>query len=392
METEIQILFQNNFLSKKQYRTLLGSLPADITELKNRLLEAGWLDLPDWDEAELVLKPDSNTQYNQDKAPDTNNEIMSALHTTALQIANSETTVLLLGESGVGKSRLASLIHENSPRRNGPFVTVSCGSIPDSLLESELFGVIKGAYTGANKSRDGRFKRAEGGTIFLDEIGELGPGLQVKLLRVIQEKLVEPLGASGEIRVDVRLITATNRNLEDDIKSGRFRKDLYFRLNVIPLTLPSLSARTEDIIPLAEYFIKQFENKTNRHYHILNDGLKETLLNYNWPGNIRELENCIERLIVLADHDGNLHCEDLPPRMIPELNQKTNSAPLFNKRYTEKTIQGSLLDSQKALIRTAMENTSGSISKSAKILGVHRNTLRNKLKAFNLNPALFKKK
>ena len=377
-----------------------------LETLKEVLLGDMYLDQPDWKEALDLLESPQETP--EERAPESSNPDMVLLYKTAMRVAAADTTILVLGQSGVGKSRLARLIHESSPRRKYPFITVSCGSIPENLLESELFGVEKGAYTGANRSREGRFQKAHGGTIFLDEIGELTPQLQVKLLRVIQEKKIEPLGSAGEIDVDVRLIAATNRNLEEDTASGRFREDLYFRLNVVPLTMSPLNQRKEDILNLTRYFLRLFEQKDGVHYDISDAAIESILLNYSWPGNIRELENCMERMAVLSDN-GILKPEDFPPRILREVGYKPDStfhrggetsapsedqvAPVAmeNVVYTEENFP-TLKDMENNHIKLAMQTTEGNVNKAAQMLKIHRNTLTRKLEDLNLTPASFRKK
>jgi two-component system, NtrC family, response regulator HydG len=215
-------------------------------------------------------------------------------------VAPTDTSVLILGESGTGKERIAECVHELSPRMNRPLVKVNCAALPESLIESILFGHEKGAFTGATEKRIGKFEQANGGTIFLDEIGELRIEMQVKLLRVLQEKEIERIGGSDTLKVDVRIIAATNRNLEKEVSEGRFRMDLYYRLNVFPLIMPSLRERQDDIPLLAEYFIQQAAAKTGKRLESLTPDLVEKLLGYNWPGNIRELSHVLERAVLMA--------------------------------------------------------------------------------------------
>ena len=369
------------------------------------LLERSYLDPPDWKEAEGLLV--SGTTIVGETAPDSLNVRMQELYATAMRVAATDTTVLVLGESGVGKTRLARLIHENSTRRSGPFITVACGSIPDTLLESELFGVEKGAYTGAVRSREGRFQRAHGGTIFLDEIGELSASLQVKLLRVIQERKIEPLGSSQEMEVDVRLVTATNRNLEDDIEAGRFREDLYFRLNVVPLTMLPLRERKEDIVPLAEYFLRRFAEKDGVAYSLESPEVKAVLQRYDWPGNIRELENCLERLAVLCA-GGVLRVIDFPQRILQESGYKPGIRPVEHQgeHSSGPAPQVAALDIPRAAdgefltlremehrhIVGALELANGNVYRAAGLLKIHRNTLARKLDEMNVKPTDFKKR
>ena len=219
------------------------------------------------------------------------------------RIATADSSVLILGESGVGKELFAEQIHLYSPRREKPFIRVNCAALPETLLESELFGHVKGAFTDATSERRGRFELANDGTIFLDEIGEIPISLQAKLLRVIQNKTFEKVGSSESIRVDVRIIAATNKDIEKSVEEGNFRSDLYYRLNVLPLYIPPLRQRTEDISELAQYFLKRFNRETNKQIQGFSDKALEILLSYSWPGNIRELENTIERAVVIAKTD-----------------------------------------------------------------------------------------
>ncbi|MBI3396428.1 MAG: sigma-54-dependent Fis family transcriptional regulator, partial [Spirochaetia bacterium] len=320
---------------------------------------------------------------------------------TARRVSHTDTTVLVLGESGVGKSRLARFMHNNSPRRQGPFITVSCGSIPETLLESELFGVEKGAYTGAVKTREGRFQAANGGTIFLDEIGELPPPLQVKLLRVIQERKIEPLGSGKEMEVDVRVIAATNRNLDEEVASGRFREDLYFRLNVVPLVMLPLRERREDIIPLAQYFLSLYAEKDGTRYGITRPEILTVLQSYSWPGNIRELENCMERMAVLSKN-GELKVADLPPRILEEADVRTNpsvASPAPGRDSLALPDEGhppdldhfpSMRDIEDRYIRLALQTSRGSIIKAADLLKIHRNTLSRKIEEMGIDPTAYK--
>jgi len=231
--------------------------------------------------------------------------LLSALD-LSIQVAPYSTSVLILGESGTGKERIAQAIHTISPRKNMPFIKVNCAAIPETLMESELFGHEKGAFTGAVEKRKGRFEQADGGTIFLDEIGELPLEMQVKLLRVLQEKEVDPIGGRSPIKVDVRVVAATSRNLEQEVAAGKFRLDLYYRLNVFPISLPPLRERKSDIPRLAEYFAQKFYNEFHKTNAAISGAMIEELCNYNWPGNIRELENVMERTVILHDEKGEL--------------------------------------------------------------------------------------
>jgi len=231
------------------------------------------------------------------------------------KVAPTDSTVLVTGESGTGKELLVRALHANSRRADKPFVPINCGAIPKELLESELFGHEKGAFTHAIRSRPGRFEMADGGTIFLDEIGEMELSLQVKILRVLQEKEIERVGGTGSKKVDVRIVAATNRDLEAEVAAGRFREDLYYRLNVIPLHLPPLRQRGNDVLLLARYFLNHFCVKKNRVPLVLDETTRRILAAYAWPGNVRELENFMERLSILVDGD-TVCMEDLPPKIL----------------------------------------------------------------------------
>lgn len=284
------------------------------------------------------------------------------------RVAKSDSTVLIHGESGTGKEMVARLIHKASNRQNNRFIPISCAALPETLLESELFGYERGAFSGAEKRKIGKFELAHRGTLFLDEIGDLPLSTQVKLLRVLQEFTFERLGSNTTIKVDVRLITATNQDLEKKISDGTFRKDLYYRLNVIAIVIPPLKTRKEDIKPLVEHFINKFSCRCNKKIKgISKQGLNK-LLRYDWPGNIRELENVIERAVVLC-RSTLLESGDFP--------LKTE----FDKRIND--IE-SLHEVEKEHIKMILKKTDYSLSEAAKRLGIHRNTLRLKMKEYGI--------
>lgn len=312
-----------------------------------------------------------------------NSRAMQEVFGLIAQVADTNTTVLINGETGTGKELVARAIHLNSLRKNGPLIYVNCAAMPDTLIESELFGHEKGAFTGALHQRRGRFEEAHGGTIFLDEVGELSAAAQVKLLRVLQEKQIQPLGTSKIINVNVRVITATNRNLEQDIIAGRFRSDLYYRLNVFPLYLPSLRERGTDIIMLADHFVLKFAKELNKPVQRISTPVLETFLAYQWPGNVRELENCIERAVLLANGD-TIEVFHLPP----SLQMKTKDG--------EKKEQGKLrnvVESQeRVLIINALKETQGNQSKAAKLLGTTKRITQYKIQKFGIDPWQFRPK
>ncbi|MES1221024.1 MAG: sigma 54-interacting response regulator [Bacteroidota bacterium] len=286
------------------------------------------------------------------------------------QVAGSDTSVLILGESGTGKERIADCIHNLSPRKNKPFVKVNCAALPSTLIESELFGHEKGAFTGATDKRIGKFEKADQGTIFLDEIGEMPLDLQVKLLRVLQEKYIERIGSRDITPVNVRIIAATNRNLEKEVAEGRFRLDLYYRLNVFPIDLPPLRERTEDIPALAGHFISLYNRKAGKKISGLSERALKTMTQYNWPGNIRELENIIERSVLLAK--GNI-IEEIS---LPSIQQKTTT--VNNAEIRQKTIH----ENERDYIISVLKKCNGRIwgtGGAAEILNLPPTTLRSRM-------------
>ncbi|HYA13134.1 MAG TPA: sigma 54-interacting transcriptional regulator [Syntrophales bacterium] len=299
------------------------------------------------------------------------------------QVSDTNTTVLINGETGTGKELIARAIHLNSSRRDNPLIYVNCAAMPDTLIESELFGHEKGAFTGALQQRKGRFEEANGGTIVLDEVGELSATAQAKLLRVLQEKQIQPLGSSKVVNVNVRVIAATNRDLEQDIISGRFRTDLYYRLNVFPIYLPPLRERGSDIIMLTDHFVLKYAKRLGKPVKRISTPVLETFLAYQWPGNVRELENCIERAVLVATGD-TIESLHLPP----SLQVKT--------RDGEKKEQGKLknvVESQeRALIIDALKETRGNQSKAAKLLGTTKRITQYKIQKFGIDPWQFRPK
>lgn len=291
---------------------------------------------------------------------------MQGIYELIKRIADSEATVLLTGESGSGKEVIARAIHYSSRRANKPFVAINCAALPDSLLESELFGYEKGAFTGATSRKPGRFEMADGGTIFLDEIGDMSINMQAKLLRVLQDRSFEHLGGNDTISVDVRIIAATNRDLQRAMKEGAFREDFYYRLSVIPINVPPLRERKEDIPDLALHFLKRYD-KRGLIKGISRQAMDE-LRDYNWPGNIRELENAIERAVILCD-SGVIQPEHLPI----SVQRDEPSQPALNIDIPDQGIDLETLEKQ--LIKKALEKTGGNQTKAAKLLGLTRSAL-----------------
>lgn len=290
-------------------------------------------------------------------------------------VAPTEATVLITGESGTGKELIASTLHDNSRRRNGPLIKVNCAALVENLLESELFGHEKGAFTGADRRREGKFVQANDGTLFLDEIGETTPAMQVKLLRVLQEHEVQRIGGQETIGVDVRLLAATNKILEDEISAGRFREDLYYRLNVVSIHVPPLRERQEDISLLADFFLQKYAEKNRRKIAGITPRCMDLLLHYPWPGNVRELENAIERGVILLRGD-YLDEESLPIAIKKWAEEKKPTAITGPDRRSD------LAEAEKRVILKALEETGGNKSEAARQLGITRKTLQTKLKKY----------
>jgi transcriptional regulator with PAS, ATPase and Fis domain len=292
------------------------------------------------------------------------------------RVAHSGATVLLQGESGTGKELLARLIHTLSPRSERPMIIVNCASLAENLLESELFGHEKGAFTGAFRKRIGRFEEADGGTLFLDEIGELSPSIQVKLLRFLQEREFQRVGGNQTIRSDVRIISATNRNLEGRVKEGTFREDLFYRLNVVTITVPPLRTRKEDVPPLIDHFLRRFAIKNGKEVRGITPQAMDLLLKYDYPGNVRELENIIERAVVI-NREAVISSRDLPFSVEPSC-----SSP--NGLIMAGTLKESVETLECQLIQKAMWESSNHQTKAANLLGISERMLRYKLKKYEL--------
>ncbi|MFZ1983546.1 MAG: sigma-54 dependent transcriptional regulator [Desulfatitalea sp.] len=297
---------------------------------------------------------------------------MQQIYEVIDRISSGSPTILIRGESGTGKELVANVIHQNSVRKNRPFIPVNCGAITEGLLESELFGHIKGSFTGAVKDTMGLFKAANGGTIFLDEIAEVQPSLQVKLLRALQERKIRPVGDTRETEVDVRVIAATNKNLEEAIRNKSFREDLYYRLNVISMHMPSLREIKEDIPHLVNHFIKKFSNDSHRVVTRITPEAMDLLIKYDWPGNVRQLENVIERAFALGIDDA-IHAEDLPP----ELRSMNQQSPIGEDNFN-------LIDNERVLITRALQQTKGNKAEAAKLLGINLTTVYRKMEKYRI--------
>jgi len=301
---------------------------------------------------------------------------MQEVFEAVYRVADSRATVILYGESGTGKELIAKAIHYMGPREKHPFVKFNCASIPEGLLESELFGHEKGAFTGAVSIRKGRFERAHSGTILLDEIGDLPINLQPKILRVLQEKEFERVGGEQTIKADVRLIAATSRNLEKLVAKGMFREDLFYRLNVVPLLLPALRERKEDIPLLVDFFLKRFNNENKKHVSIFPEALR-VMVDYSWPGNVRELENTIERLVVMSDGKV-ISTSDLPINL---------HVPLHQDGFQKESLQAGIEDIEKSSILDALEKTGWVQAKAARLLGLTPRQIGYKICKYSIKPS-----
>jgi Nif-specific regulatory protein len=305
-------------------------------------------------------------------------EVFEMVH----RVADSNATVLLRGESGTGKSLVAKALHHNSQRAGGPFLVVNCSALPENLLESELFGHEKGAFTGAEQRKKGRFELAEGGTLFLDEIGEISTTVQIKLLNVIQERCFQRLGGSEIIKADIRLVAATNRNLEEAVLEGVFREDLYYRLNVFPVHLPPLRERRTDILLLAEYFLDQYCRENNKKIERISTTAIDLLIKYHWPGNVRELQNCMERAVLICDSN-TISSVHLPPTLQSSDSVSTDS-PL--------SLSGAVESFERELIIDALKHTNGNQTKAAARLETSLRIINYKIHNYGIDPKQFKVK
>lgn len=299
------------------------------------------------------------------------------------KVADCDSTILLNGETGTGKGMVARAIHQKSKRRNKPFISINCGAIPENLLESELFGHVRGAFTGATSSKQGKFELADSGTILLDEIGDMSSDLQVKVLKVLEEGEFEQVGGAKTIKVDVRIVAATHRDLSDEVQKGNFREDLYYRLYVIPVMLPSLRDRRSDIPFLISHFLEQFNQKNNRSVHKISEEVLDMMMSHSWPGNVRELKNMMERLVVLKG-SGEISARDLPA----EIKSTHKFEPSTAIEISDEGIclNSAVTEFEKALILQSLEKTKWVKNKAAKLLHLNRTTLVEKIKRHQLQP------
>jgi len=354
-------------------KTVPVSISTSVLKDENGVITGGVETFRDLSEIE-ELKKQIDEKYTFEDII-SKNHLIQKIFNSLPDIAESDSTVLLEGESGTGKELFARAIHNLSPRRQYPYVAVNCGALPDSLLESELFGYVKGAFTDAKRDKPGRFELAEGGTIFLDEVGDMSPASQIKLLRVVQEKEYEPLGSSSTRKMNVRVITATNKDLMKEVVEGRFRADLYYRVNVIRIDLPALSRRREDIPLLIEHFIDKFNVKNRKRIIGVTDDVMDHLMAYAFPGNIRELENIIEHAFVLC-HSARIGLNHLPPEVL-----RSEEGMAISVSDSESPLAAA----ESQAIIDALTLNRGNRMKTARALGVSKATLWRKMKKYGIS-------
>ena len=351
-----------------QLLTAMGSMAALALDSARRM---EWLE-----EENRRLQAEMNIEHNMVGESPRMRDVYQFIN----RVAPKDSTVLISGESGTGKELVARAIHRNSTRASKPYVAINCAAIAENLLESELFGHEKGAFTGAIAQKKGKLESAEGGTVFLDEIGELAPMLQAKMLRVLQEREFERVGSTKTIKLDIRLIAATNRDLEEEVRKGGFREDLFYRLNVVSMRMPGLRERREDISLLASYFAAKYAKRANRNVVGISPQARAFLLNYDWPGNVRELENAIERAVVLGSSDLILP-EDLPEVVLEKAGPAASSAAVS-------AFHDTVREAKKTVIIAAVEQAGGNYTEAARILGLHPNYLHRLIRNLNLKPLL----
>jgi Nif-specific regulatory protein len=321
----------------------------------------------------MRLKSELENKYSFSNIIGNSNKMREVLQMIS-QVSSSSATVLIRGESGTGKELVANSIHYNSDRNQNPFIKINCAAIPDNLIESELFGHEKGAFTGASSTKKGKFELANTGTIFLDEIGNMDLGAQVKLLRVLQEKEFERVGGYKPIKADVRIVAATNSNLEEMVQQGKFRDDLYFRLNVFPIYIPSLRMRKTDIILLADHFLEKYRKEHGKEIKRITTPAIDMMMEYHWPGNVRELENCIERAVILCN-EGAIHSYHLPATL--QTGTKSKTLPL--------SLEDAVASLEKEILMDALKNTRGNINKAAKLINITVRKFSYKAARYNIN-------
>ncbi|MDR1389481.1 MAG: sigma 54-interacting transcriptional regulator [Treponema sp.] len=371
-DAESQMAYDRAFLEK------VASLVADSAKFRERIMEEQfrYKRSPPRDQ----VKGNSGGHLAPGSSIIGNSGAMREVYEMIKQVAPSDATVLITGESGTGKELVAAELHRLSRRSREALIKINCAALPESIIESELFGHEKGAFTGATALRKGRFELADGGTIFLDEIGELSPPVQAKLLRILQERELERVGGSQVIKVDVRLIAATNLNLENEVKSQRFREDLFYRLNVFPVHIPPLRDRKSDIILLADYFTEKYAEKNNKPIKRISSPALDLLASYSWKGNVRELENCIERAVILS-RDSVIHSYDLPPSLQSAVSTHTEPTT---------TLEAALSRLEKELIVEALKITNGNMAAAARQLGVTERQMGLRVHHYGINWKIYR--
>ncbi|MEE9934993.1 MAG: sigma-54 dependent transcriptional regulator [Deltaproteobacteria bacterium] len=351
--------------------------PFELEELKNVVSKA--IKTRTLKENELLLPPEDIERAGIIGASRSTREIFDAI----TRVAPTTTTILITGETGTGKELVAEAIHRNSPRKKNPLIKINCAAIAETLMESELFGYEKGAFTGAAITKPGRFELAHKGTLFLDEVGEIPRDMQVKLLRVLQEQEFERVGGLKTIRVDVRIIAATNRNLQQSVQEGSFREDLFYRLNVFPIAVPPLRERTDDILPLVEFFVEKFNRKLDLAVTGIAPAVMDMFLRYPWPGNIRELENLIERMMLLA-RTPLITADEVPPEFKAGLEAEALAEAAGDKKPFKDRMRTHMENAEKQMILQCLEESGGNVTRAAKLLGLSRKGLQLKMIKYNL--------
>ena len=370
-------LFSDNISLEEDVRllTILAALIAQAVKLRQSFRE----EQQSLIEENVRLQEELKSQFRPSNIIG-NSQAMCHVYDLVAQVSKSNTTVLIRGESGTGKELVAHAIHYNSLRVGKPFIKVNCAALPETVLESELFGHERGAFTGAVAMRKGRFELAQGGTIFLDEVGDFSPATQIKLLRVLQEREFERVGGTGSIHVDVRIIAATNRNLEELIAENQFRQDLYYRLNVFPIHLPPLRERKTDILLLANHFVEKYSKLNHKNIRRISTPAIDMLMAYHWPGNVRELENCMERAVLLSTDDV-LHGHHLPPT----LQTAEASGTTFKG-----TLQATLDSVERELLLDALKSARGNKAKAARLLGLTERLMGLRVEKYGIKPRRFR--
>jgi len=354
--------------------------PFELDDLKNVISKAE--KTRTLNESELFLPPDEIERIGIIGTSQKTMEIFDVIK----RVAQTTTTVMITGETGTGKELIANAIHFNSPRKNNPLIKINCAAIAATLMESELFGYEKGAYTGAAVTKQGKFELAHKGTLFLDEVAEIPRDMQVKLLRVIQEQEFERVGGLRTIKVDVRIIAATNQNLLHQVKQGKFREDLYYRLNVFPMDIPPLRERKEDVLPLVDYFMDKFNKKLGLSIK-MDSEVNEMLLHYEWPGNIRELENLIERMMLLA-RNNLITAAEVPVELKEAVNKIINAPADDSQKPFKEYMRGHVENVERKMIVKCLEESGGNVTNAAKQLGMSRKGLQLKMIKYNLRKEL----